>query len=761
MVGRHSRAEAQPVGRDARNSAVPRPARWYAAALVRLRWLVLSCCLVGGAAAIMLMPALHPTGVGSALAIVPRTAAPVQSAIAAIRNFHYPVLSHTVIVIRKQEGLSAATQARVIDLAVRLDLHRVSHAPKVPGSGEIAGALPVMNTLRAFPSSRESGTTAMLFLFYPPQVAVGDQVAQAQAMAHRYFDISGTFVGVTGLTYAEQQQNDLLSAALPWVEIGALLVIALVIGVKFRCIGAPVAALLTAGLAYEVSIRCIAWASARYGLAVPGELEPLLAVLVAGVSTDYSIFFLSAFRNRLREQPDPRAAARLAIAGVVPIVVAAGVSVVAGTATLSIAGLSLFRQLGPGMAISVAISALAALIFLPALLACAGRVVFLPGGTPEPKPRSPGLGQSWRRGAWFRVLSAVVTHRWLAALVIVVAVGALGLGALGLTRITVGTNVIADLPSNSPPAVAEGQAASGFAAGVVAPTEILLRGHQFGHRRAELDRFQRLLANQPGVAGVVGPADVPLPGGHDVAVTASGTAARYLVLLGQRPYGGPAISTLHRLEERLSAALSRAGLSDAHASVSGDTALSGTITSDSNHALIKVGLFAVGLLLIILVIYLRALLTPVLLMAATALSVATALGLTTWLFQVALGAPGLTFYVPFAAAILLIAFGSDYNVFLVGRIWHGATTEPFRQRIIDGATRAGGTITTAGITLSLSFALLAIVPLTAFREFAFAMVAGVLVDTFVVRSLIAPAILALLGPSAAWPSRRLRNTRAP
>jgi Predicted drug exporters of the RND superfamily len=143
-------------------------------------------------------------------------------------------------------------------------------------------------------------------------------------------------------------------------------------------------------------------------------------------------------------------------------------------------------------------------------------------------------------------------------------------------------------------------------------------------------------------------------------------------------------------------------------------------------------------------------------MAATVLSVSATLGITAWLFETVAGVPGLTFYVPFAAAVLLLSFGSDYNVFLVGRIWQGAEEVPFRQRIIDGSAQAGGAITSAGVTLSLSFALLAIVPLGAFREFAFAMVLGVLLDTFLVRSMIVPAVLSMLGSNAAWPSGRLR-----
>jgi RND superfamily putative drug exporter len=108
-----------------------------------------------------------------------------------------------------------------------------------------------------------------------------------------------------------------------------------------------------------------------------------------------------------------------------------------------------------------------------------------------------------------------------------------------------------------------------------------------------------------------------------------------------------------------------------------------------------------------------------------------------------LGHDDVTYYVPFAAAVLLLSLGSDYNVFVVGRIWQSARERPLREAIAETAPRTSATVTTAGITLAGSFALLALIPLRAMRELALAMALGILLDTFVVRSVLVPSLLAL------------------
>jgi RND superfamily putative drug exporter len=163
---------------------------------------------------------------------------------------------------------------------------------------------------------------------------------------------------------------------------------------------------------------------------------------------------------------------------------------------------------------------------------------------------------------------------------------------------------------------------------------------------------------------------------------------------------------------------------------------------------------------LLLVLFLRSLLAPLYLLATSILALGAALGITALVFQGALGQEQVTYYVPFMAAVLLVSLGSDYNVFLVGRVWQEAERRPFREAVAEAAPRAARAINVAGLALALSFALLALVPLAAFREFAFAMVVGVLLEAFLVRTWLVPALLALVGPASAWPGRRRRRSSA-
>ena len=151
--------------------------------------------------------------------------------------------------------------------------------------------------------------------------------------------------------------------------------------------------------------------------------------------------------------------------------------------------------------------------------------------------------------------------------------------------------------------------------------------------------------------------------------------------------------------------------------------------------------------------FLRSLLAPLYLLAASVLALLAAFGLTVWIFQGILGYDGLVYYVPVVVAVLLVSLGSDYNVFVVGRIWDEARRRPLRDAVAVAVPQASGAIGTAGLALAASFALLALVPLDQFREIAAAMALGILIDTFIVRSLLVPALVVLAGRAGRWPAR--------
>jgi RND superfamily putative drug exporter len=167
--------------------------------------------------------------------------------------------------------------------------------------------------------------------------------------------------------------------------------------------------------------------------------------------------------------------------------------------------------------------------------------------------------------------------------------------------------------------------------------------------------------------------------------------------------------------------------------------------------LIRVGGAALLVNFLLLAVFLRALVAPLYLLVANALTVAATLGITTWFFQDRLDQGQLVYYVPFATAVLLLALGSDYNIYLVGGIWRAGRRLGVVEGIRTAMPAASVGISVAGLILAASFGLLALVPVDALRQFAFVMALGVGLDSFVVRPLLVPALITLFGRRGFWP----------
>jgi putative drug exporter of the RND superfamily len=488
--------------------------------------------------------------------------------------------------------------------------------------------------------------------------------------------------------------------------------------------------LAAAVIAYTISVRLLAWVGQEQGRPIPKEVEPVVVALLLGLVTDYAIFFLARTRRHLQDGAGRIEAAERATADNLPIVVTAGLIVALGSLTLVAGRLGVFRSFGPGLALTVLVALAVSLTFVPGVLAILGPAAFWPRrAEPEHEPR--GL---WR----------IAARRPVAALTVLVTVAGLGIAAAQLRRAHLGFTLIRGQPPGSEVKVAAENASRGFAPGIVAPTELLLERRGLDGDRRRLVALQRLLAREPGIARVIGPREQPrrnLP----LFVSRRGDAARYAIVLREEPLGAPAIDVLRQLRARVPALLSQTGLGTARASFAGDTALAdetvATIRSDGR----RIGVAVLLVNFVLLAAFLRSLGAPLYLLASSVLAVTAALGITTWLMESVLGHDDLTYYVPFAASVLLLSLGSDYNVFVVGRIWQEAKTRPLREAIAEAAPRASAAITAAGLTLAGSFALLALVPIRPMRELAFAMAVGILVDTFIVRSLLVPSLLALLG----------------
>jgi RND superfamily putative drug exporter len=357
----------------------------------------------------------------------------------------------------------------------------------------------------------------------------------------------------------------------------------------------------------------------------------------------------------------------------------------------------------------------------------------------------------------------MAASRVAAGLVLVAVTVGLVLAARPVRGLELGVEPIANLPAGSEPAEAADAAAQGFAPGVLSPTLVLVEQAGLDELRSELVAFQRRLEQEPGVAGVIGPGTLPGTVPPGVAVSETGAAARFVVFLDADPLGTEARALLDGLRDDVPRLLERAGLAPTRVAFAGNTALADETIATVLEDLGRIALAALAVNAILLVLFLRSLFAPIYLLATSVLALAAALGLTALVFQDALGRDQVAYYVPFMAAVLLVSLGSDYNVFLVGRIWQETRRRPFREAIASAVPAAARAINVAGLALALSFGLLALVPLDSFRQFAFAMLVGVLVEAFVVRPWLVPALLSLAGRSSAWPGRlpRLRRRTAP
>jgi RND superfamily putative drug exporter len=413
-----------------------------------------------------------------------------------------------------------------------------------------------------------------------------------------------------------------------------------------------------------------------------------------------------------------------------------------------------------------------ALTLAPALIAIFGGLLFRPGparlrqaaaGRDEAAARRGPAGPPPGRLTWQDRLARLATARPVALVVAAACVAGLVLAGLGLKHIRLGFPLIRALPATSQEVRAEQAAAKGFVPGILSPTEVLVLGPDVAGRPAALARLQQALARRPGVGGVLGPATLPVvqrglvQRGVHLMVSRSGDAARYGVIERTDPLGPAAIERVAVLRRDLPALARQAGLTGVRVEVGGETALVGEAINAAVSDLTRVAVVIALVILVLLALLLRAVVAPFYLLAASVLALLAALGLTVWIFQGILGEGSLVYYVPFVVAVLLISLGSDYNVFVVGRIWEEARRRPLRQAVAVAAPRASRTITTAGLALAAGFGLLALVPLAQFREIAVAMALGILLDTFVVRSLLVPALVVLFGRVGSWPGRTVRQ----
>jgi RND superfamily putative drug exporter len=401
-----------------------------------------------------------------------------------------------------------------------------------------------------------------------------------------------------------------------------------------------------------------------------------------------------------------------------PAIIASGMTVVTGMLCLLAAESNDISGLGPVAAIGIAVGLIAMITLLPALLVVFGRWIFW--------PVRPGYGSAepTRRGLWSRVGQAI-SHRprtvWIVTVIL------LGAGAAGLAGFKFGALTTAESFRGTPPSVtAQQELARYFPAGSGEPVQVISTAASAGSVRDAL-------AGTPGIASVAPP------------VTKDGLA--FLQATMTMPPDSPAAYTL---VDRIRTAVH--AIPGADAKVGGGTAINLDVEAAAAHDRDLLIPVILGVVLLILGMLLRAIVAPLVLIATVVLSFGAALGLSALVFKHLFGFAGADTSVPLLVFVFLVALGIDYNIFLMTRVREESARLGTRQGALTGLAATGGVITSAGLVLAGTFAVLGTLPLVEFTEIGVAVALGVLLDTIVVRSVLVTALTLDIGRHIWWPS---------
>jgi putative drug exporter of the RND superfamily len=658
-----------------------------------------------------------------------------------------------------------------------------------------ARAVPRVDSARAIAISADGKAAQILVRARINAADITDQktllsgLERALIEAHPPPGVELALAGAVATNVANQASSQRTGNETQTVSFVFIIVLLLLI---FRSVLAPLITLLPAGVSLVVSMRLIGELGA-HGLKISEITELLLIILILGAGTDYGLFLVFRVREEIRRGVDDRKAVEHALVRVGESITASAATVIIALLTLLLASFGIYHDLGIPLAIGVAMILLAGLTLLPALLAIFGKAAFWPTHV------TPG---EQRAGLWGRVAARVI-HRPALTLALGLALfGALAAVALGYhssgfggaasapkgtTAATGNALVAAHFPQSSsnpanlvfsypkpvwdePQVISRAERslkASGQFSALLGP----LTANGTTLSAAQYSRLHALLGN-PTTLPPTRPAKAAVsPEEYDAYRSSAGFVGpegRVIQFEASLRAGGQqttaALNATPQIRKVVDQAAAESGASAS--GVAGEAAALYDVSATSNNDLANIIPVAIVAIALLLAVVLRSLVAPVYLIFSVALSYLAALGVATLVFIDIGGEGGLTFILPFLMFIFLLALGEDYNILVMTRIREEARSMPLTDAVVQAVARTGTTVTSAGLVLAGTFGVLAVVAGSSasgsqVRAIGAGLAIGILMDTFIVRTLLVPATVTLLGRWNWWPSAMSRAPAEP
>ncbi len=626
----------------------------------------------------------------------------------------------TFVVERPDGGkLTAAQRADVARMAKRVDGEHVTHVNSVTTSKE---------------QLSKDGTAQLVSVAFAGQAnddPVLDAVAAVREHAKTALAGTGLEAKLTGDAAITVDTKDSFGAAESITFLATLILIVLLVGFIFR---SPIAAflpILTIGVVYTLATSLVALTAKLAHFEVDESLTTLLIVVLFGIGTDYILFLLFRYRERLRAGDESRAAVAFSVHRVGEAVASSASVVIAAFLAMLLAQLGFLSAMAPGLAISVAVMLLAGLTLVPAVMTVAGPRLFWPSKHWQKTPE----GALFKRGG-----QAIARHPGRNAL------GAGGiLVVLAVASLFFTSSYQFDLPKGMESSEAIDQIQAAFPAGASSPSDVYVRNAS-GVTAADTAKLTAALKGVDGVASVASP-----------VLSKDRTVAKVAVTLEDDPTSNAAMDLVAG-PVRDAAHASGAGQ---EVRVGGETSAYVDLRDTINRDMSVVFPVAAAIIALILALLLRSLVAPLYLLAAVALGFAATLGAGVILFQGIGGESGLLFMLPILLYLFVVAIGTDYNILMTARL---------REEVIEGndsrtsadlsVEHAGPTVAAAGVILAGTFASLTLTGISFLVQMGATVAIGVVLVSMVMATGFVPSLSALIGRGVWWPGHRVDRVGA-
>jgi RND superfamily putative drug exporter len=691
-------------------------------------WRVIGVWVVVAVALVAFAPRLADITETDQTAFLPEKYESVKAQEIADQAFPQTTGLTALIVVKRQDdaALTAADQDQVAKVAEALQAEKIDRIASVTTSAQSVSENKQVQLIQVAMSGSPQDMAA-LDAVEPLREALADELGGTALKA-----------GVTGDAAISYDTNEKFLRAEQVVGIATIGLIIVLMLLMFR---SPIAALLpvvTVALVMMIAQSVIGLAGKTFGFEIGQEVPILLTVVLYGIGTDYILFLLFRYRERLRKGDDSKAAVVMSVHKVGEAIASAAGAVIVAFSALALSSFASFRTMGPSLAIAVACMLIAALTLIPAVVTLIGPRVFWPSKSHRKEPK----------GSLFKAVGGFVAARPVAvAIGAVVLLGSMAAGAVNLRQ---SYESIGSPEPGTSAADWFDEMRTGFPAGVSAPTTVYVKStSQTPLDTTALAAYTAKLGRVDGV-GQVQPLGADEQGDPvNWALTEDRTVAQVNLLLDDNPFSAEAMDAVeHQVRDTAHASappnteVQVGGLTSAFVDVQ-------TVTTRDLQLIFPV---AGVLILLILMALLRAVVAPIYLMLAVALGYAATLGATTWAFQTIGGEPGLMFILPIFVYLFVVAIGTDYNILMIARLREEAQLGLEPQPAADMAVEhAGPSVASAGVILAGTFCALMFSGVTMLTQLGFAVAVGIMFAAFVMAMLLVPSLTALIGQRAWWP----------